>query len=116
MAHGSEFYVPNIFRDRISLTAKVDPDISTWSEMELVDNKSGWEFLRIVSSSLLLGVCCDHYRDPFPLLHTMAGVEIDVDSDEFHEWCHLFTRFLPAAIFEAQHKISEIQQMLLGVK
>ncbi len=38
----------------------------------------------------------------------MAGVEIDVDSDEFQDWYLTFTRFPPAAIFDAQHKISEI--------
>ena len=29
MAQGSEFYLPNIFRDRIVVTAKGYPDIST---------------------------------------------------------------------------------------
>jgi hypothetical protein len=29
MAQGSEFYVPNIFRDRTTVTAKGYPDIST---------------------------------------------------------------------------------------
>ena len=35
-------------------------------------------------------------------------MEIDVDSDELQDWYHSFTRFPPAAIFEAQRKISEI--------
>ncbi len=38
----------------------------------------------------------------------MAGVEIDVDSDEFQKWFTAFTRFQQATIFDAQHKISEI--------
>ncbi len=38
----------------------------------------------------------------------MAGVEIDVDSDQFHELFFAFSRFPPAAIFDTQHKISEI--------
>ncbi len=38
----------------------------------------------------------------------MAGVEIDVDTEDFQEWFNTFTRFQPAAIFDAQHKISEI--------
>ncbi len=38
----------------------------------------------------------------------MAGVEINVDSDEFQEWYNTFTKILPAAIFDAQHLISEI--------
>jgi hypothetical protein len=77
-------------------------DISTWSDLELVNNKSGWESLGIVSSSsLLLGT-----KDP--IQQTMAGVKIDVDSDDFQKWYISFTRFPPAAIFDAQHKISEI--------
>ncbi len=31
-----------------------------------------------------------------------------MDSDEFQDWYLTFTRFPPAAIFDAQHKISEI--------
>ncbi len=56
MAQGSEFYLPHIFRDSVVVTAKRYPDISTWSELELVNTKAGWESLGIVSSSLLSGV------------------------------------------------------------
>ncbi len=35
-------------------------------------------------------------------------MDIDVDLEEFQEWYNAFTRFPPAAIFDAQHKISEI--------
>ncbi len=35
MAQGSEFYVQNIFRDRVVVTAKGYPDISTWSDLDL---------------------------------------------------------------------------------
>ena len=38
----------------------------------------------------------------------MAGVEIDVDSNEYQSWYISFSKFQPQAIFEAQHKISEI--------
>ena len=38
----------------------------------------------------------------------MAGVEIDTASDELQAWHQAFTKFLPAAIFDLQHKISEI--------
>ena len=38
----------------------------------------------------------------------MAGVEIDVDSDEDQAWYQSFTKFPLQAIFEAQHKISRI--------
>ncbi len=61
-----------------------------------------------MSSSLVLGVKYDHMRNPYPIPQTMAVVEIDVDSDEFQDWFNSFTRFPLAAIFDAQHKISEI--------
>ncbi len=65
MAQGSEFYVPNRFRDRVAVTAKGYPDISTWSDLELVNTKAGWKSLRIVSSSLLLGVRYDHLHNTY---------------------------------------------------
>jgi hypothetical protein len=105
---GSEFYVPNIFRDRIAVTAKGYPDLSTCSDLELVNTKLGWESLDIVSSSLLSGVKYDHMHNAYPIQQTMAGIEIDVDSEEFQDWFHAFTRFPPAASFDAQYKISEI--------
>ena len=43
MAQGSEFYVPNIFRDSIAVNAKGYSDLSTWSDLELVNTKSRWE-------------------------------------------------------------------------
>ncbi len=39
---------------------------------------------------------------------TMAGLEIVCDSDEYQAWHQSFTKFPPAAIFEAQHQISHI--------
>ena len=47
-------------------------------------------------------------RNENPIPQTMAGVEIDVDSDEYQAWYQSFTNLPPPAIFEAQHKISEI--------
>ena len=85
MAQGSEFYVPNTFRDSVAVTAKGYPDISTWSDLELVNTKAGWESLGIVSSSLLWGVKYDHMHNPYPIPQTMTGVEIDVDSDKFQD-------------------------------
>jgi hypothetical protein len=61
-----------------------------------------------VSSSLLSGVKYDHMHSPYPIPQKMAGVEIDVDSDEFQDWFNASTKFQQAAIFDAQHKISEI--------
>ena len=61
------------------MTAKGYPDISTWSDLELVNTKAGWESLRIVSSSLLSGVKYDHMHNPYPTQQTMAEVEINSD-------------------------------------
>jgi hypothetical protein len=110
-AQGSEFYVPNIFRDRVAVTVKGYPEFSMWSDLELVNTKAGCKSLGIVNSSLLSGVKYDHMHNPYQIPQTMVGVEINVDSEEFQEWYHalnVFTKFLPAAIFDAQHKISEI--------
>ncbi len=110
---GSEFYVPNIFRDRIVLNAKGYPDISTWSDLELVNNKAGWESLGIVNSSQQSGTKNDHMGNPYPIQQTIAGVKIDVDSDKFQDWYLSFTRFQLAAMFDAQHKISDILKKTL---
>ena len=50
----------------------------------------------------------DHMGNMYPIPQTMAGVEIDIDSDEFQEWYRSFSQFQPPAIFEGQHKISEV--------
>ena len=65
MANASEFYVPNMFKDRIVLNAKGYPDISGWSDMELANNKAGWEALGVVSSSLLSGTKFDHMGNEY---------------------------------------------------
>jgi hypothetical protein len=39
MAQGSEFYVPNIFIDRLAVTAKGYRDPDTVSDLELVNTK-----------------------------------------------------------------------------
>ena len=53
----------------------------------------------------------DHMGDMYPIPQTMAGVEIDIDSDEFQEWYRAFHLYPPPAIFVGQHKISEILSM-----
>ena len=100
----------NIFKDLILLTKNGHPDISGWADQELVNNKSGWEALGIATSSLLSGVKCDHMGTEYPIPKTMAGVEIDVDSDEYQAWYQSFAISPPPrqAIFEAQHTISKI--------
>ena len=65
--------------------------------------------LGIASSSLLNGERQDRSAGyMYPIPQTMAGVEIDIDSDEFQAWYLAFIKFPPPAIFEGQHKISEI--------
>ena len=76
--------------------------------LELVNTKSGWESLGIASSSLLSGERPDHMGNMYPIPRTMAGVEIDLDPDEFQAWYQAFSKFPPPAIFEGQHTISEI--------
>ena len=49
----------------------------------------------------------DHNGNYHPIPQTMAGMEIDLDSDEYHAWYISFSKFQPPAISEAQHKISE---------
>ncbi len=38
----------------------------------------------------------------------MAGIEIEVDSDEFQEWYRAFTTFPSQAISEAQYQINAV--------
>ena len=108
LAQAAEFYVPNGNQDRIALTTNGHPDIRAWSDRELVNTKAGWESLGIASSSLLSGERVDINGIYHPIPQTMAGVEVDIDSDEFQSWYVGFSKFPPPAIFEGQHKISEI--------
>ena len=107
MAQASEFYVPNMFNDLIVLTTNGYPNIQGWSDIELANTKVGWEFLGISSSSLLSGERMDHNGNYHQIPQTMAGIEIDLDSDEYQAWYISLSKFLPPAISEAQHKISE---------
>ena len=83
LAQASEFYVPNGNHDRIALTTNGHPDIRAWSDRELVNTKPGWESLGITSSSLLSGERMDINGIYHPIPQTMAGVEIDIDSDDY---------------------------------
>ena len=86
LAQAAEFYVPNGNQDRIALTTNGHPDIRAWSDRELVNTKAGWESLGIASSSLLSGERVDINGIYHPIPQTMAGVEVDIDSDEFQSW------------------------------
>ncbi len=50
----------------------------------------------------------DTYGNSFPIPQTMAGVEIDTDSDEFQAWYSAFTSFPPSALLESQANLNEI--------
>ena len=109
MAQALEFYVPNMFNDRILLTSKGHPDIRGWSDLvELANTKAGWEALGSFSSSLLSGDEWDHMGSAFPIPQTVAEVKIDMDSDEYQGWYTSFCKVSPPAIYEAQLMISEI--------
>jgi hypothetical protein len=60
-----------------------------WPDHELVNNKPGWESLEVIYGnqiSTLLSSVFDYYAgNEYPIPKTMAGVEIDVHSDEFQE-------------------------------
>ena len=46
----------------------------------------------MINGNLISGVHYDYANNPYLIPQTMAGVEIDVDSDEFQEWYRAFTR------------------------
>ena len=50
----------------------------------------------------------DYLGIEYLIPQTMTGVDIDTDFDEFQVRYLAFTKFLPPANFEFQHKISEI--------
>ena len=89
--------MPNGYHDRVALTTNGHPDIRGWSDptdRELVNTKPGWESLGIASSSLLSGERADHNGIYYPIPQTMAGVEIDLDSDEFQAWYLAFSQIV----------------------
>ncbi len=58
-------------------------DIRGWADQELVNNKSGWKAIGIVSSSLILGSFMDYLGGEYLIPQTIAGVAIETGSDEF---------------------------------
>ena len=86
LAQASEFYIPNGNHDSIVLTTNGHPDIRAWSDWELVNTKPGWESLGIASSSLLSGERMDINGIYHPVPQNMAGVEIDIESEDFQAW------------------------------
>jgi hypothetical protein len=79
-----------------------------WPDHELVNNKPRWEAVGAINGNLISGNDQDHNGNVYQIPHTMAGVEIDVDSEEFQGWYKSFTTFPAQAISEAQYQINAI--------
>ncbi len=107
IAQASEFYLPGI-KDRITKTSEGLDTFKDWSGLDLLNNKEGWEELGISKGTLLSGMYQDAYGNSFLIPPTMAGVEIDTDSDEFQAWYLAFISFPPSALLESQAKLNEI--------
>ena len=101
IAQASEFQVPGI-TDTITKTSEGLDTFKDWSDLNLLNNKEGWEELGIAKGTLLSGMYQDTYGNSFPIPQTMAGVEIDTDSDEFQAWYLALTSFPPSALRESQ--------------
>ena len=48
------------------------------------------------------GTYHDHLGNEFLIPQTIAGVEINIDSDEFQAWHRALVNFPPLGIFESQ--------------
>ncbi len=107
IAQASEFYVPGI-KDTITKTSEGLDTSKDWSDLDLLNNKEGWEELGIAKGTLLSGMYQDIYGNSIPIPQTMAGVETDTNSDEFQAWYLAFTSFPPSALLESQAKLNEI--------
>jgi hypothetical protein len=46
-----------------------------WSDLDLLNNKDGWENLGIANSTLLSRVCKDAYEYTYPIRQTMADID-----------------------------------------
>jgi hypothetical protein len=84
------------------------PSRRCWSDLDLLNNKDAWENLGIAKGTLLSGLYKDAHDNSFPIAQIMAGVEIDIDSDEFQAWYLAFTSFPPSALLESHTKLNEI--------
>jgi hypothetical protein len=85
IAKASEFYVQGI-KDTITKTSEGLDTFKDWSDLDLLNNKEGWEELGIAKGTLLSGMYQDTHGNSFPIPQTMAGVEIDTYSDEVQAW------------------------------
>jgi len=106
-AQAADFYTPNQFSDTIVLK-KGCPWMRDWPDHDLVNTKKGWENLGVINGNLISGDHYDYAGNAYPIPQTMAGVEIEVDSDEFQAWYREFTTFPSQAISEAQYQINAV--------
>ena len=60
----------------------------------------------MINGNLISGVYYDYAGNEYPIPQTIAGVEIDVDFDEFQEWYRAINTVPAQAISEAQHQIN----------
>ena len=79
-----------------------------WPDHDLVTAKKGWETLGVINGNLISGNHYDYAGNAYPIPQTMAGIEIEVDSDEFQAWYREFTTFPSQAISEAQYQINAV--------
>ncbi len=84
-AQATDFYAHNQFSNKIVLKNGC-PWMSDWPNHELVGNKPGWETVGVINGNLILGSYQDYAGNDYLIPQAMAGVDIDVDSDEFQEW------------------------------
>ena len=64
-----------------------------WPDHDLVNTKKGWETLGVINGNLISGDHQDYAGNFYPIPQTMAGIEIECDSDEFQEWYRAFITF-----------------------
>ena len=106
-AQAADFVTPNQFSDTIVLNNGC-PWMRDWPDHDLVDTKKGWENLGVINGNLISGNHYNYAGHAYPIPQTMAGIEIEVDSDEFQEWYKVFTTFPSQAISEAQYQINAV--------
>ncbi len=64
-----------------------------WPDDELVNTKQGWESLGVINGNLISGDHQDYAGNLYLIPQTMAGIEIEIDSEEFQESYKVFTTF-----------------------
>ncbi len=60
------------------------------------------------SENLRPGDHYDYAGNAYPIPQTMAGIEIEVDSEEYQAWYREFETFPSQAISEAQYQINAV--------